>query len=468
MLDMLLANGIIITVDANHTIYERGYVGIEGDRIACLGPMNDNLPPAIKTIDLNGHPVLPGLIDGHGHAGHCLTKVLSEHNGDVWEEAVESVYYRYSDEDFWYTEGALAAAERIKFGVTTGVSMVGNTPRIDRIEPTGASLEGAASVGIRQLTGIGAANGPWPKIARSYNADGSFKEYSVTPDMAYATTEATLKAFNGRHPRQTCIVAPGRMGMRQWESVEDNIAHNRDMLHLAQKYNVPLHTHAYGNDVQFLHDHTPEVLRATISLTHSTGYSESELNILAASNAYVFHGPTTHAHIMRRCPVVEMLDKGIKVAIITDGAAPDRSYDLWRDMKNTQLLQRAYLHDSKVLPCGKVLEMVTIEPARALGLDHLVGSIEPGKKADLITINIDQPHLAPFSGMPVQRLVLYAMGQDVERVIVDGVVVMEDRRLTQIDETALLAHTQQVFDRMIQRLGRSDLTQNPCLYDLRQ
>jgi len=470
MLDLLLKNAVIITVDKNHTVYDKGYLGIEGNTIACIGAMDANtvLPQAARVIDMKGHPILPGLIDGHGHGGHCMTKTMAEHMGDGWEKLVESIYYRYSDEDFWYTEGALAAAERIKFGVTTGVSMVGNTPRVDRIWPIKANLEGAVSVGIRQLTGIGSANGPWPKYGRTYLPDGSYEEDEVMPQRAFVTTEEALKTLNGVHPRQTCIVAPGRMGYRAWESVEDNIEHNKTMFRLSQEYGVPLHTHAYANDVQFLYDHTPEVLTPNLSLTHSTGYSEQEIDILAKTGAYVFHGPTTHANINRRCHVIEMLDKGVNVAIITDGTSPDRSFDLWRDMKNAQLVHRAHFNDARLLPCGKVLEMVTIEPAKALGLADKIGSLEVGKRADIISVNTDQPHLAPFGIMPVQRLVYHAMGQDVDLVIVDGEIMMEGRTLTQIDEAALLKKTEQVFEKTMARSGRTDVFDNPKLYDIRQ
>ena len=471
MLDILLKNGMIITVDPAHTIYERGFLGIQGDTISCIGPMDDSteLPDALRVIDLEGKPILPGLIDGHGHAGHCMTKTMAEHvGGDGWETLVESIYYRYSDEEFWYVEGALAAAERLKFGVTTGVSMVGNTPRIDRTWPIAASLRGSVDAGIRQYTGIGCANGPWPKIGRTYRNDGTYEEYAVEPKMAWETTEEALRSLNGKHPRQNCIVAPGRMGFRQWESVEDNIAHNRKMYELAVKYHQPIHTHAYGKDVQFLYDHTPEVLDYKLSLTHSTRYSQQELEILSKSKAYVFHGPTTHAHILGWCPVMEMLDMGIKVAVITDGTAPDPSFDLWRDMKNVQLLQRAHFRNSRLLPCGKVLEMVTIEPARALGIDHLVGSLEVGKKADIIRVDTEQPHLAPFGIMPVQRLVYHAMGQDVDLVIVNGEIMMEGRALTHINEKEIIARSRNVFAEIMERTGHPDVFENPHLYDIRQ
>ena len=475
MYDLLLINACVITVNKAHDVFDKGYVAVKGDHIAAVGPMAElggQLPHAKRCVDLSGHAVLPGLVDGHGHAGHCLTKTLGEHlsgnETDFWTIMAEDVYYRSSDEEFWYAEGALAAADRVKFGTTTAVSMVGSTPRIDWIAPVGANLAGSSSVGIRQFSGIGTANAPWPKMARYYNKDGSFTEREVDPNEALANTEASLKAYTGKFPLATPIVAPGNIGRRKGMDPETSIIHNRRMYELSREYNVPLHTHAYGGDVQFLWDHTPEVLGPWLSLTHSTGYSEEELDILAKTGTYVFHGPTTNAHWYGHCPVMKMLDKGINLAVITDGTAPDRSFDLWRDMKNVQIIQRYEYRTRNLLPCGKVLELVTIEPAKALGIDHLVGSLEVGKKADIIAVDVMQPHLAPFGVMPVQRLVYHAMGQDVDWTIVNGKVVMEDRRLMLTDEKALLRRAGEAFETMMKRLNRPELIDNPRLYDIRQ
>ena len=469
MWDLLLKNGIVITIDKERRIYDKGYVAVEGDSIVAVGPM-EQLPPqaqAARIVDCEGHAVLPGLVDGHGHGGHCLTRTLGEHLDDDWEPMAEEIYYRCTDWEFWRAEGALAAAERLKFGSTTGVSMVGSTPRVDSLQPVEANLEGSLSTGIRQLSGVGCPYGAFPKRARVWREDGSAEDILVEPETAYQTTEQAVKRLNDRHPRGTCIVAPGRMGRRPDESDQANIRHNREMHRIASEYGVPLHTHAYGGDVQFLMDHTPEVLTPRLSLTHSTGYSRQELEILAKTGAFVFHGPTTHANIVGHCPVQEMLGLGINLAVVTDGTAPDRSYDLWRDMKNVQLFQRFRKKDGNLIPCGQALELVTIEPARALEMDHLIGSLEPGKRADIITINVNQPHLAPFGVMPVQRLVYHAMGQDVDMAIVDGVVAMENRRLTQIDEKKLLEDAARAFEKMTSRLNRPEVMENPNLWSSR-
>lgn len=468
MLDILIIHGTVIPVDREHHIYRDGYVAIEGDRISAVGDMTEfeEMPMAKRVIDARGNAVLPGLVDGHGHGGHCLIKTLGEHRND-WEPMAEEIYFCCTDEDFWYAEGALAAAERVKFGITTAVSMIGSTPQMDILDPLEANLEASAKVGIRQLSGIGCGYGKWPKHARRFLKDGSVKEYDVTPEMAYETTRESVRRFNGKHPLLTCIVAPGRMGFRPDESREANMLHNRTMYEIAKEYDVPLHTHAYGGDVQFLFDTAPEILNYKLSLVHSTGYSEKELQILSNSEAYVFHGPTTRSAIRKFCPVYKMLERGIHVAVVTDGTAPDRSYDIWRDMKNVQLVQRTSEENTGILPCGKVLEMVTIEPAKALGIGHEVGSLEKGKKADVIIVSVHQPHLTPFSVMPVQRLVYHAMGQDVSTSIIDGEVVMEDRKLLLADENRILNHAESAFELMMGRYGKWEVTENPGLYEIR-
>lgn len=468
--DLLLINGTIITVDDENRVIPDGYIAVKNQCIAAIGEMKElqGVSDAERVMDMQGHAILPGLIDAHGHGGHCLIRTLGEHYDAQWDAMAEHIYYFCVDEDFWYNEAMLAASERIKFGTTTAVSMIGSTPRVDSIEAVEANLAGSAEVGIRQFSGIGFADGPWPKTARQYKKDGSFVDVKVSLEDAAAVTEASVKELRGKYPRATAIVAPGRMGRRPEMNDEENIFQNKAMARIAGDYGVPLHTHAFGGDVKFMHETSPEVLTPAISLSHSTGYSDEEMDILKETGAFVIHGPTTYSNVMGHCKVVEMLERGINLAVVTDGTAPDRSYDLWRDMKNVQLLQRYRKKDNGFIPCGLALRLVTIEPAKLLGIDHMTGSLEVGKKADIITVNVMQPHLAPFKVMPIQRLVYHAMGQDVDNVIIEGEIVMENRVLTRIDESKMFAEAEKSFDLMLQRLGRKDVLENPNLYSLNQ
>lgn len=465
MWDLLLVNGTIITIDQDRRVIDNGFVAVQKDRIVAIGQMSE-LPDigAQKVIDCSHHVIMPGLVDAHGHGGHSLIRSLGDGRPN-WEELAQTIYYECSDGEFWRAEAALAAAERIKFGTTTAVSMIGSTPRSEYLEPLEAHFEGAISTGIRELSGIGCPYGAFPKHAKIWDGMKLVKEYDVTPEMAHAVTEEAVRTLNGKHPRQICIVAPGRMGCRPDESVEANIAHNRAMFEISQKYGVPLHAHAYENDVEFMKEHTPEVLNENLSLTHSTKYPDSSIDILAETGAWVFHGPSTNMHIKGHCPVYEMIKRGVNVAIVSDGSASSRSYDLWRDMKNTLLLQRYEHKDSSLLSCGAVLEMVTIKPAKALGLDKEIGSLEVGKKADMITIDIRQPHLYPFQ-LPVTRLVNHAQGQDIDCVIIDGEVVMKNRQLTLVDENKILDDAFEAQQMMLKRLNRPEVLINPNLYSI--
>ena len=129
MYDILIKNAVVITVDPEHHVYNRGFVAVKGDSIAAIGPMEKlEDVDAARVIDAEGKAVMPGLIDGHGHGGHCLTRTLGDQL-EQWDAMAEDIYFRHTDDFFWYAEAALAAAERVKFGTLTGTA-----------ERTGASM----------------------------------------------------------------------------------------------------------------------------------------------------------------------------------------------------------------------------------------------------------------------------------------------------------------------------------------
>ncbi len=469
MFDLLIKNGTVITVDGNHTVHQKGYVGVKGDVIAAIGPMSElgEDVQAGRVIDACGLAVMPGLIDGHGHGGHCLIKTLGE-QFEPWDMMAQDIYFRNTDEAFWQAEGALAAAERVKFGITTGVSMLGSTPRPDHIPNLEAHFEGSLKTGIRQMSGFGMCDGPWPQKTRVFkNGVGTMRD--LTPEQAVENTERAVKTLNGRHKRQLCIVAPGNISPAKGDSVEFAAWKNREMARIAKENGVAFHTHVNAGGIQFAYDYTPELLTKTTSLTHATGISEREIEIIAETGATIFHGPTTRANIKKRCPVYEILRAGGNVVIVTDGTAPDRSYDIWRDMKVFQVIHRINEHEPLLAPPGRVLEMCTIRAARAMGIDGITGSLETGKRADIIIVNTKQPHLAPFGIMPVQRLVYQAQGQDVDTVIVDGEIIMEGRKLLCCDEAKILSDAERELGRLFERLGPELVeryTASSGLYDI--
>ncbi len=453
MFDLLFTNAAVVTVDPQHNVYFPGFVAVKDKKIASVGPM-DELPeePAAKVIDCTGKAILPGLIDAHGHAGHSTLRYLGE-GSDNWGLMAAEIYCRDTDDFFWYADAALTSAERLKFGITTDLSMIGSMCRSDRLEILEAHFEGAGKTGIRHFSGLG-FSGNAPKRYRHFNADGSFREYEVSRADMLRNSEQALKTFQGKYPTQHCIVACSAMGRKAGLSDAESAAENRAMNRLAEEYGTIINAHAYSGDVEFLWNTTPEVLKPSLSLTHSTGYSQEEIDIVARTGTFIFHGPSTNAIVRGWCPVYELLRAGANLAIVTDGAAPDRGYDIWRDMKAFRTVHRIHEGTVKVAPPGLILELCTIRPAQALGIADRTGSLEAGKYADLITVDIDQPHFAPLLKEHIVQALVYAgTGTDVRDVYIEGEPVMLGRRLVKCDERVIMDDANKSLENMMTHIG---------------
>ena len=163
------------------------------------------------------------------------------------------------------------------------------------------------------------------------------------------------------------------------------------------------------------------------------------------------HNPSAVASILGRCPAIELMTAGATVALGSDATAPDRSADMFRHMQQAMHYHRTHFRDPSVLPAGRALAMCTIDAARALGMENRIGSIEQGKLADLILVNLKQAHLYP-PNMPLHRLIYFANGNDVLTVMVDGEVVYRDRVALRVDEQEILTNAAQEAEGMVRRI----------------
>lgn len=450
LFDILIKGGVIVTMDERMSVLRGHYIGIKAGRISEVGTAESMKDCAAETvIDASGKAVLPGLIDCHCHAGHSFTRGES---GGGWEVMAEDRYYRCSTPDFWYAEARLAAAEKITFGTTTSVNMIGNTPRIDDEDIVDAHFAGAESMGVRIISGIGSPNPPWPKNARKWHGE-NFSEYLVNPKDAYAITERVIRKHNNTNRgRSFSYVLPSRIGHTNPNAHELSIEQMNEMRRIADECGVRIHGHSYRGDIAFTAEHCPRCLGEDVFIAHCTGITDEEVRIIADTGTTVVTGPSTVSHINNRCPVTEILELGGKVVVATDGNAPDRTFDLWKDIRIAQLLHRNFHHDASLLPAEKVLRMVTADAARALGLEKNIGSVEVGKCADVIMVNIEQPHLYPFFN-PVEQLVNAASGQDVDTVLIDGEIIMLGRRIVKADIKTILSDAEREFENARKRAG---------------
>jgi 5-methylthioadenosine/S-adenosylhomocysteine deaminase len=472
MSTLRIEGGALITMDPERRIVDDGVLLIEDDRIVAVGPRHE-LPGAAPTdtlIDARRMAVLPGLIDCHAHAGHGLVKSLGADDGDAWYRACESFYTRASGEEFWAAEASLAALERLKFGVTCGVSLFGGGDSILRSDdPVFAArhCEAVGALGIRHFLAVGPCRPPFPRRFLRWEGQNS-RPTDVSFDDQLATCAAVIDQWHGSFAGriQICIVSPtlrnehlGQLqsGSSELRELQSQARAARDV----SRHHGVLFTqdgHTRGS-VRYAHEELG-ILGSDVLLSHSTDLSDAEIAICAETDTRIVHNPSAVASIRGRCPVPELLDAGVTVALGSDATAPDRSGDMFRHMQQCMHYHRRHFRDPGVIPPGKALGMVTIDAARALGMERHIGSLEVGKKADVILVDLCKPHLVPLH-MPLYRIVYFANGSDVDTVIVDGRVLMQARRVLQVDEQKILDTAHSEAELALERANLKHLVEMP-------
>ncbi|MBM3547641.1 MAG: amidohydrolase family protein [Alphaproteobacteria bacterium] len=468
MADLLIAGGVVVTMDPSRRVIEDGAVAVTGDRIAAVGASADLKKqfPNHEVIDASRKAVLPGLIDCHAHAGHGLVKTLGAGDGDVWNEAVGRIYSVGATPEFWHAEARLAALERLKFGTTTGVSYLGggdDVMRVDAPESGERHCDGVAEIGIRAVVAIGSCRPPFPKTFATLE-QGQWHEQPISFDRQIETCETLIKRRHGS--------ADGRVRIALTFPVHHHElpAERQAELDLVKEQGAAFRALSRKHRVGFTQDghRAGSIARAEglgllgpdAFLSHSIDLTAEDIAAAKRTDTRIVHNPSAIMSVRGRCPVPELIEAGVTVALGSDGTAPDRSADMFRHMFQCMHYHRRHFRDARVLPQGKVLEMVTIDAARALGMEKEIGSLEAGKKADLILVDLYKPHLMPLN-MPVYRIVSFASGADVDTVIVDGRVLMCGGEVTTVDEREVMDLAQRETERMLERIDGFGLLSPP-------
>lgn len=466
--DLLIVRGTVITVDTERRVIEDGAVAVLADRIVAVGATADVQAryTAKKTIDAFRQAVLPGLIDSHAHAGHGLLKTMGGGDGTAWMAACEQIYTVGSDEDFWYAEAKLAALERVRCGTTTGVCLFGGGDSIMRVDAPAYAIrhcDAIAETGTRSFLAVGPSRPPAPRVYGTWHGDRR-TDREVSFEQMFETCEEVIRTQHGRadgrvnicvtlpvyHPDQT----PEQLAYADLFGVQA-----QQYMGLAQSYGLAFTQDGHRNGSLKLAEDLG-LLGEGSFMSHSIDLTPEDIAACVATDTRIVHNPSAIMSIRGRCPVPELLEAGVTVALGSDGIAPDRSYDMFRHMFQAMHYHRRHFRDAGVLPHGKVLEMVTIDAARTIGLEHEIGSLEVGKKADIILVDLFKPHLMPLN-MPVYRVTAFANGGDVTTTIVNGKVLMEAGKVTTVDEAEVMEAAQRATDLMIERTGLAHLLDAP-------
>lgn len=474
-IDLLVVGGTVVTMDDADRVVEGGAVAVDGGRIVAVGAaaeLTRRYRPR-RTVDAAGHAVLPGLVDTYGHAGHGLVRGLF-HPDHGWPAG--RLYFEATTVDWWAAEAALAAAERLRFGVTTGQTIVGSTPaRMDDPAFAEANARAYRDAGLRVVIGVGPPDPVFAHLEAPWRArresGGVWTNHAYTHEQAVAHSVEVIERWHGAGDGRVRVqlappylfgrhVAHGRLAGHPLPTPADAprmLAHALEMRTLADRHGVSLHTHMFRGSVAFARahfgdDHAARLLGADTVVAHANGLEADEVAWLGAHGAHIASVAHTHENLWYGvAPIVDLLEAGANVTIATDGAAPYASYDLLREPSRAIWHQWAHHGSQHALPPGRALRMITIDAARALGLGDEVGSLEVGKRADLIAIDLNQAHLTPVTALP-HLLVQYATGRDVAHVVAGGELLLEHGRHLRIDLGEVLARARREAETAFGRL----------------
>lgn len=426
-----LKNTTVLTMNQDDQVYGGGSVLIQDDRILAVGEIDPaQLDPAAETFDLNGKYVLPGLVNTHVHTSQQISRGVGDDVDFItWLHERMWPFESSMNEEDSYVSTLMCCLEQIRCGVTSFA------------EPGGQFVSGmvraVAQAGLRA------------KLAKSVMdcGEGLPKIWQRTADEELDQQVADLERYHN--------TADGRVqiwfGLRTiFNNSDDLIIRTKE---LADRYGVGIHMHVaeakseidytmakYGEPT-VTHLHKLGVLDKNLLAVHTVWLTHDEIDLLKSCDVKVSHNPASAMRVLGFAKIPRMLEKGVCVSIGTDGASSSNRMDMIDEMWLTSLIHKGWRLDPTVVPSQDILRMATKNGARALLDDAEYGSLEAGKKADLMIVNPRSPAMMPVND-PIAALVTAMHSANVESTMCDGKWLMKDRVILTLDEEAILDEAQ--------------------------
>ena len=466
MLDILITNGIVITMEGPGVgIINDGAVGILGNRIAVVGETADVLREykAHHYIDATRRVVMPGLIDAHLHSALAVLRGLAQDVKNWMQQAM------------WPFDEALTVEELMPGSMMNLVEAVkaGTTTVCDYDDPMDLMLANHVKLGVRARVANNINEMP-PNLSKLPLG----AVYPLDPSVGNDAFKRGMDVFNKWHgydnDRITVLMGPQAPDMVSAELLHEIRA-------FAEKNDTMIHMHVAQGDreinqmvlrhgkrtIQYLDE--INYLDSRLMAVHMTEATREEAHILAKSSASMILCSGSIGIIDGIVPpAAEFLEFSNSLALGSDQAPGNNCNNMWNEMKFTAILNKCKVRDPSVFTAGKVLRMATIEAARAIGLGNEIGSLKAGKKADIILVSFDEPNLAPIYLAPlrniVPNLVYSAKGSEVETSIIDGKVVMENRKVLTVDEHEVVMAAHAAAQKISQRTMSTYPEYNTPLY----
>lgn len=440
-MSLLIKNGTLVTMNPAREIIQ-GDIYIEGSQIESIGA---NLQrTADKIIDATGQLVIPGLVQPHVH----LCQTLFRGQADDLE------LLDWLKQRIWPLEGA-HDAESIYFSALLGIGELfksGTTAIVDMatVHHTEANFQAIYDSGIRAMSGKCMMDiGPEVPVSLLDTTDNALDE-----------SVRLLEKWHGK--------GAGRIGYTLAPRFAVSCSKNLLLktVELAGQYGVSIHTHASENrdEIAYVEELSGmrnilylEKLGLTgpgLILAHCIHLDEEEMAVLARSQTNIVHCPSSNLKLGSGiAKIPELLDRRVQVALAADGAPCNNNLDGFMEMRLAALIQKP-IYGSTVMPAEKVFELATLGGAQAMGLSDQIGSLEPGKKADIVIVNLEEMRTTPSVGVSVYaQLVYQAQSSNVVTTIVNGQLVMDNRRLTTIDQEHVCRQANISLKRVATRAG---------------
>src|SRR5271156_1161301 len=422
--DLLIAGGTVVTMDASKQVMEDGAVAIRNDEIVAVGKREElaNRYDTPRTIDAHGRIIMPGLINTHAHAAMSLFRGIADDLSlDDWlRKYIFPAEARNVTPDFVAWGTRLGILEMLQGGITDYADMYYFEDEVARV---------TKEAGMRGVLGETIIDFPAPD--------------NKTPAQAFAYTQKFLDHWKG-DPLIVASVAPHSMYTCSERTLQDAAALARRngapiLIHIAEApFELEQSRNKYGlTPAAYLSPAgglCPDVVGAHCILVDHT-----DIATLTHFGVGCIYNPSsnmkTAAGVM---PIIEMLAAGEAIGLATDGAASNNNLDMFEEMDLAPKLQKLARMDSRALPAEQVVALATITGARALHLEKQIGSLETGQKANVILAGTSAPHATPMYNV-YSQLVYALKANDVRTVIIGGKIVMEDRQMQTLNELEILA-----------------------------
>jgi 5-methylthioadenosine/S-adenosylhomocysteine deaminase len=417
---LIHAGWIIPVIPRDEVLPDHSIAMSEGNIVAILPRGETDAIGATQVFELPQHAIMPGLINSHGHAAMSLLRGYADDRAlTPWlEQHIWPAEAAHVSEEFVRDGAELAIAEMIRAGTTTFSDMY-FFPDV--------TAETAERLGMRCQITFPIFDFPtvWARDANEYinKGIGVYRQFrhsemvSVVfgPHAPYTVSEATLA-------RIATLAGELDLGVH---------------IHLHETPAEVLQAFEQHGERPVGSLHRLGLLGPKTQCVHMTTLGDQDIDLLAETGSHVIHCPQSNMKLASGiCPVGKLLARGVNVALGTDGAASNNNLNLFTEMRTAALLAKLHSEDATALPASEALAMATISGARALGIDDRVGSLEPGKAADIIAVDFSQPESQPVYN-PLSQLVYASNGSQVTHSWINGQQVLDDRNLTQIDQQSL-------------------------------